>query len=107
MQVSRLAESTELNNAWIVGITAVTALVAIWLVAALASFLIRQAAQLIRIRALHSFTDGYARKTRLIAVVASFAVAIAAAGAMAYTLSQHEDLQPMLDKVPARSPQAR
>jgi small conductance mechanosensitive channel len=99
MQVSRLAESTELNNAWIVGITAVCALVAIWLVVALANFLIRQAAQFVRIRALHSFTDGYARKTRLIAVVASFAVAIAAAGAMAYTLSQHEDLQPMLDRV--------
>jgi small-conductance mechanosensitive channel len=99
MQVSRLAESTELNNAWIVGIVAVSALVAIWLVVALANFLIRQAAQFARIRALQSFTDGYARKTRLIAVVASFAVAIAAAGTMAYTLSQQEDLQPTLDKV--------
>lgn len=98
MQVSRLAESVELNNAWIVGIAAVSALVAIWLIAALVNFLIRQATQFARIRTLQSFTDGYSRKTRLLAVVASFAVAIAAAGVMAYTLSQHEDLQPTLDK---------
>jgi small conductance mechanosensitive channel len=99
MQISRLAESMELNNAWIVGITAVSALVAIWLVAALVNFLIRQATQFARIRTLQSFTDGYSRKTRLIAVVGSFAVAIAAAGVMAYTLSRHEDLQPTADKV--------
>jgi small conductance mechanosensitive channel len=99
MQVSRLAESMELNNAWIVGITAVSALVAIWLIAALVNFLIRQATQFARIRTLQSFTDGYSRKTRMLAVVASFAVAIAAAGVMAYTLSQHEDLQPTLDKL--------
>lgn len=99
MQVSRLAESIELNNAWILGIIAVATLVAIWFVVALANFLIRQAAQFMRIRALQSFTEGYARKTRLIAVVGSFTVAIAAAGAMAYTLLQHEDLQPTLDRV--------
>ena len=99
MHVFRLAESTELNNAWIVAILAAAALVATWLVIALANLLIRQAAQFLRIRTLQSFTDGYARKTRLVGVIASFAIAVAAAGAMAYTLSQHRDLQPTIDDV--------
>lgn len=102
MQLVRLAESMELNNAWIVGILAACALVAIWLVAALANFLIRQAAQFLRIAALQSFTDGYVRKTRLVAVVASFAIAITGAGALAYTLSQHKDLQPTIDEILGR-----
>ena len=79
MHLFRIAESTELNNAWIVGIIAVCALAATWLVIALSILLIRQAGQLLRIPALRSFTDGYARKARLIAVIASFAIAIAAA----------------------------
>src|SRR5882672_2180379 len=99
MQLVRLAESMELNNAWIVGIIAGCVLVAIWLTAALANLLIRQADQFLRIAALQSFTDGYVRKTRLVAVVASFAIAIAGAGALAYTLSQHKELQPTIDEI--------
>jgi small-conductance mechanosensitive channel len=99
MQVFRLAESTELNNAWIVGIVAACALVVIWLVTALSKFVLRQGAQFLRIRTLQSFTDDYGRRLRLVAVVASFAVAIAGAAVLAYTLSQHKDLQPTIDQV--------
>jgi moderate conductance mechanosensitive channel len=99
MQVIRLAESIELNNAWIVGIVAVTALIAIWLLAALSTFVIRQAAQFLRVGTLQSFIDGYGRKVRLVAVIASFVIAIAGAAVLAYTLSQHEDLQPTIDKI--------
>src|ERR1041384_1201540 len=102
MQIIRLADSIELNNAWVVGIIAACALVAIWLVAALCNFVIRQAGQFLRVRALQSFTDGYSRKVRLAAVIASFLVAIASAAVLAYTLSQHEDLQPTVDKVTAQ-----
>lgn len=45
MQLSRLAESTVLNNAWIVGVLAACALVATWLLMALSSFLIRKPAR--------------------------------------------------------------
>src|SRR5262245_49686943 len=99
MQIFRLAESTELNNAWIVGILAAGALVAIWLVTALSKFMVRQGVQFLRFRTLQSFTDEYDRRVRLVAVVASFAVAIAGAAALAYTLSQHKDLQPTIDQV--------
>src|SRR5262245_58252476 len=99
MQIFRLAESTELNNACIVGIIATFSLVAIWLIAALSNVLIRQAALFLRVRTLQLFIDGYGRKVRLVAVLTSFVVAIAGAAVLAYTLSQHEDLQPSVDEV--------
>src|SRR5215468_1901055 len=102
MQIIRLADSTELNNAWIVGIIAGCALVAIWLVAALSSFAIRQVAQFLRVSTLQSLTEGYGRRVRLAAVIASFAIAIAGAAVLAYTLSRHEDLQPTLDAITAQ-----
>jgi moderate conductance mechanosensitive channel len=99
MHLFRLAESTELNNAWVVGIIAVCALVATWLVIALSIFLIRKIGRFLRIQALGAFTDAYARKARLIAVIASFAIAIAGAAVLAYALWQHDDLQPRIDKI--------
>jgi small-conductance mechanosensitive channel len=99
MHLFRIAESTELNNAWIVGILAVCALLATWIVIALSIFLIRQIGRLLRIQALGAFTDAYAKKARLIGVIASFAVAVAGAGALAYALWQHDDLQPRVDKI--------
>ena len=99
MHVVRLVESTELNNAVIVGIAAAGALIVAWLLVALSIFLVRRVGQFLRIEALWSVTDGYARKARLVAVVASFAIAIAAAGVLGYALWQHEDLQRTVDKV--------
>ncbi|HET7506506.1 MAG TPA: mechanosensitive ion channel family protein [Kofleriaceae bacterium] len=102
MHLVRIAESTELNNAWIVGIVAVCALVATWLVIALSIFLIRRGGQFLRIPALGSFSDSYARKARLVAVVASFAIAIAGAAVLAYALWQHRDLQVGVDELVAQ-----
>jgi moderate conductance mechanosensitive channel len=102
MQLFRLAESTVLNNACIVGILAAGALVAMWIVIALSSFLVRKAGQSLRIQVLQAFTDGYAKKARLVGVVMSFAVFIAGAGVLGYALWQHEDLQPTVDKILAQ-----
>jgi small conductance mechanosensitive channel len=102
MQLVRIAESAVLNNAWIVGCLAAGALVAMWLVVALSIFLIRQAGQALRIQALQSFTDGYAKRARLVAVVLSFAIVIAGAGVLGYALWQHEDLQLTADRVLAQ-----
>jgi moderate conductance mechanosensitive channel len=99
MQLIRLAESTELNNAWIVGAIAACALIAVWLVTALSTVLVRRGGQFLRIGAIQSFTDGYGKKARLVAVVASFTIATAAAATLAYALRQHKDLQPPIDKV--------
>jgi len=102
MQLIRLAESTELNNAWIVGVIAVCALIAVWLATALSIFLLRQTGQFLRIHAVKSLADAYGKKARLVAVVASFASAIAAAATLAYALRQHKDLQPPIDQVLSR-----
>src|SRR5262245_22399396 len=102
MQIVRIAESTELNNAFIVGIVAICALVAIWLIVALSSLLIRQAALFLRVRTFQLFIDGYGRKARLAAVITSFVLAIAGAAVMAYTLSEHKDLQPVADELLAK-----
>ena len=98
MQLVRLAESTALNNAWIVGILAASALVAIWIVIALSTFAMRQIGASLRVGALQSFAEAYARRARLVAVIASFAILLAAAGILAYTLWQGEDLQPVADE---------
>lgn len=97
MHFFRLAESTELNNAWIVGAVALGALVALWLAVALSIFLVRQAGHALQIQALRSLTDGYARRARLVAVIASFAIAIGGAAALAYALWRHQDLQRTVD----------
>src|SRR5206468_136926 len=75
MHFLRLAESTELNNAWIVGAAAAGALIVLWLAVALSIFLVRQAGHMLQIQALRSFVDGYARRARLVTVIVSFAVA--------------------------------
>src|SRR4051812_3545373 len=102
MQLIRLAASTELNNACIVGFLAVCALVVTWLVITLSIFLIRQAGKSLRIEALQAFTDGYARKARLAAVIVSFAIVVAAAGVLGYALWQHKDLEPAINKLLAQ-----
>jgi small conductance mechanosensitive channel len=102
MHFFRLAESIELNNASIVGTVAVGALVVLWLAVALSIFLIRQAGHALHIQALRSFTDGYARRARLVAVIASFAVAIGGAAVLAYALWRHEDLQRTADQILAQ-----
>jgi moderate conductance mechanosensitive channel len=98
MHFLRLAESTELNNAWIVGAGAVGALAVLWLAVVLSIFLVRQAGHALQIPALRSLADGYARRARLVAVVASFAVAVAGAAALAYALWRHIDLQRTVDQ---------
>jgi moderate conductance mechanosensitive channel len=97
MQLLRLAGSTELNNAWIVGLIGVSALIAIWLVIALSIVVVRRSSQFLRVAALQSLPESYARKARLVAVVASFTIALAASAVLAYALWRHVDLQPIVD----------
>lgn len=102
MHFLRLAESTELNNAWIVGAVAAGALIVLWLAVALSIFLVRQAGHTLQIQALRSFVDGYARRARLVAVIASFVVAIGGAAALAYALWRHQDLERTVDPILAQ-----
>src|SRR3954465_14828956 len=102
MQLFRLAESTELNNAWIVGAVAAGALAVLWLAVVLSIFLVRKAGHALQIQAVRSLTDGYARRARLVAVIASFAIAVGGAAVLGYTLWRHHDLQRTADAVLAQ-----
>ncbi len=102
MQLVRLAESTALNNAWIVAILVVCALIATWIIVALSTALIRKLGVFLRLPALQPFADGYGKRARLVAVIASFLVLIAGAGVLAYTLWQEEDLQQTIDEALAQ-----
>jgi moderate conductance mechanosensitive channel len=102
MHLLRIAESTELNNAWIMGILAFCALAATWVVIALSIFLVRQAGRFLRVAAFRSVADAYARKARLVGVIASFAIALAGAAVVAYTLLRPQDLQPRIDALLAQ-----
>lgn len=99
MQLVRIAESTELNNAWIVGILAIGSLLALWFVVALTNFLIRQAGKSLRIEALQTFTDAYARNARVVAILLSFLGIVAAAAALGYALWKDVDLQVPVDEM--------
>lgn len=99
MHLIRIAESTELNNAWIVGILAVAALVITWLVVGISISLIRQAGKSLRIEALQTFTEVYARNARLVAILLSFLALVAAAGTLGYALWRSIDLQVPADKL--------
>lgn len=102
MQLFRLADSTELNNAWIVGAVAAGALAVLWLAVVLSIFLVRKAGHALQIQAVRSLTDGYARRARLVAVIASFAIAVGGAAVLGYALWRHRDLQRTADAVLAQ-----
>lgn len=98
MQIVRLAESTALNNALIVGILTAGALLATWLTVALSSSLLRKLGQALRVPSIQPFADAYARRARLVGVIASFALMLGGAGALAFTLWRGRDLQPDVDE---------
>ncbi len=97
MQLVRIAESNALNNAWIVAILVVCALIATWGVAAISTALLRRLGVFLRVGALGPFAEAYGKKARLAAVVVSFLVLLGGAGVLAYALWQEQDLQQTLD----------
>lgn len=102
MQLSRLVELTELNNAWLVGLGVLCALLAIWAVLVTSSFLLGQGIRASRVRALEAFAEGLHKRARLIAVILSLLVTVAGAAGLGYTLWQGIDLQPEVDALLAK-----
>lgn len=98
MQLFRIAESTELNNAWLVGIIAAAALLAIWLIVSLSTFMVRKIGKALRLETLQELTDAYGRNARVAAVLLSFLAIAGAAGVMGYSLWKGLDLQVPVDE---------
>jgi moderate conductance mechanosensitive channel len=94
MQLSRLADAPQLNNALLVGATVLILLLAIWTVLVTSSYLIHQGIRASGIQSLASFGESLYKRARLTAVLLSFVVVIAAIGLLGYTLWRGGDLQP-------------
>lgn len=103
MVLSRLAETTELNNALLVGSTVLVLLLSVWSVLVISSFLINQGIRVSRVEALASFGDGLYKRARLTALILSFAVVLLGVALLGHTLWKGVDLQPqfssLLDEV--------
>ncbi len=93
MQLLRIAESPELNNAWIVGLAVVVALIATWLVVSLSNFVIRQSVKSLRIEAMQTFADAFVRNVRIVGGLLSFLTLVVGAAVMGYALWKDLDLQ--------------
>ncbi|ADO73510.1 mechanosensitive ion channel family protein [Stigmatella aurantiaca] len=94
MELSRLADTPELNNALLVGAAVLALLGSVWMLLVTSSFLIHQGIRASGIQALASFGEGLYKRARLTAVLLSFLVVIAGAGVLGYALWQGIDLQP-------------
>ena len=102
MELSRFAQSVELNNAWLVGLGVALELATIWVVLVSSSFLLRQGIRASRIQALAPFADGLYRRARLLALVLSLLMVVAGAALLGYSIWQGVDLQPGVDAVLAQ-----
>lgn len=98
MQLLRIAESTVLNNAWMIGILIAAALLAVWGVVGLSIFLMRQAVRALRIESMQHLAEAYARNARVVAVLLSFVAIIAGAASLGYALWRDVDLQVPVDE---------
>ena len=94
MQLTRLADTPELNNALLVGATVLVLLLSVWTLLVTSSFLVNQGIRASGIQSLVSFGDGLSKRARLTAVILSFLVVIAGTGLLGHTLWRGADLQP-------------
>jgi moderate conductance mechanosensitive channel len=94
MELSRLADPPELNNALLVGASVLVLLLSVWTLLVTSSFLIHQGIRASGIQALASFGEGLYKRARLTAVILSFGVVIAGIALLGHTLWRGADLQP-------------
>ncbi|HYH99207.1 mechanosensitive ion channel family protein [Hyalangium sp.] len=99
MVTSRLADTPELNNAMLVGAITLVALLAIWTVLVISSFLVYQGIRASGIQTLVAFGEGLYKRARLSAVVLSSLIVILGIGLLGHTLWRRGDLQPQVDSL--------
>lgn len=99
MQLSRLADTPQLNNALLVGATVLILLLAVWTVLVTSSFLIHQGIRASGIQSLASLGESLYKRARLTAVLLSFVVIVSAIGLLGYALWREADLHPPFSAV--------
>jgi len=94
MEIPRLADTPELNNALLLGACMLVLLLSIWTVLVTSSYLLQQGIRASRLQALAVFGEGLHKRARLSAVVLTFLVVISGTGVLGYSLWKGADLQP-------------
>ncbi len=94
METFRLADTVELNNAWLVGLGVTVLLLAVWAVLVASSALLYQGIRLIGVKALEPVADGLRKRARLSAALLSFVVVIVGIAVLGFSLWAKKDLEP-------------
>jgi moderate conductance mechanosensitive channel len=101
MDLPRFADTPELNNAWLIGLSMTLSLLVIWAALVTTSFLLAQSLRVSRIQTLESFAESFQRRARLTAALLSFAVVLAGTASLGYALWMKMDLQPQFGAMAA------
>lgn len=101
MELPRFADTPELNNAWLIGLSMTLSLLVIWAALATTSLILTQSLRVSRIEALESFAESFQRRARLVAALLSFVVVLAGTASLGYALWMKVDLQPPFSLVAA------
>lgn len=101
MNLPRFADTPELNNAWLIGLSMALSLLVIWATLVTTNLILTQSLRVSRIEALESFADSFQRRARLLAALLSFVVVLAGTASLGYALWVGADLQPPFSAVAA------
>ncbi|NVI99677.1 mechanosensitive ion channel family protein [Myxococcus sp. AM009] len=94
MEIFQLADTVELNNAWLVGLSVTLLLLALWAVLVVSSALLYQGIRLVGVKALEQAADTLRKRARLSAALLSFVVVIAGIAVLGVSLWAKKDLAP-------------
>jgi small conductance mechanosensitive channel len=94
MGLFRLADTVELNNAWLVGLSVTLLLLALWAVLVTSTALLYHGIRLMGVKALEQVADGLRKRARLSAALLSFVVVIVGIAVLGFSLWAKQDLEP-------------
>lgn len=94
MEIFRLADTVELNNAWLVGLSVTLMLLALWSLLVASSALLYQGIRLVGMTALEQAADALRKRARLSAALLSFVVVVAGIAVLGFSLWAKKDLAP-------------
>ncbi|ABF92446.1 transporter, small conductance mechanosensitive ion channel (MscS) family [Myxococcus xanthus DK 1622] len=94
MEIFRLADTVELNNAWLVGLSVTLMLLALWALLVASSALLYQGIRLVGLKVLEQAADALRKRARLSAALLSFVVVVAGIAVLGFSLWAKKDLAP-------------
>ncbi|HVG60006.1 MAG TPA: mechanosensitive ion channel family protein, partial [Hyalangium sp.] len=94
MELSRLADTPELNNALLVGASVLVLLLGTWTVLVISSFLIHQGIRVSGVQALASFGEGLYKRARVTSAILSILLLLGGAALLGHALWRGADLHP-------------